>query len=324
MADLRARFAALDAVPAPDLWAEVERRAAAEAAGTIERPTGARPTWRGARPTDGPSAAQRRLVLVLVLIGLLVVTLLGAVLVGSLRSDPLRSDALRSDGPPRAVVSLEPIQIEDFSAVVSIPDTWQAVPIDCCPDYREYTGSEPEGHLSVNHESPYAATVCSPECQSDRHPTDDPVLGRRSSSRPSRRAWPPSPAARIGPTCRRACCRRSTVARGFDTFAIAADGREWHRAHIVGLRDRNVVAITWSQPADQYDEQLLDGILAAIELPSAPVYSDGDLIDPLTGDAGFAMPLPGHWNFEEQPTLDDKPLSGVRRYGDGPVSGEHR
>ena len=33
MADLRARFAALDALPVPDLWAEVERRAAAEATG---------------------------------------------------------------------------------------------------------------------------------------------------------------------------------------------------------------------------------------------------------------------------------------------------
>ena len=307
MADLRARFAALDALPAPDLWAEVERRAAAEAMGTVERPTGARPTWRGARPTDGPSAAQRRLVLVLVLLGLFVIALVGAVLVGSLLRDP-----------PRAVVTLQPIQIEDFSAVVSIPDTWQAVPVDCCPDYREYTGSEPEGHLSVNHESPYAATVCSPECQSVDIPPAIPYSAPKQlealkagvASVAGSSDWidlPPGILPEVVGGAR------------LDTIATAADGREWHRTHVVGLRDRNVVAIAWSQPADAFDEELLDAVLAAMDLPSAPVYSDGDLIDALTGDAGFTMPLPGHWVFEEQPTLDDKPLSGVRRYGDGPV-----
>ena len=88
-----------------------------------------------------------------------------------------------------------------------------------------------------------------------------------------------------------------------DTTAVDAAGREWRRVHIVGLRDRNVVAIAWSQPADAYDERLLNAVLTNMTLPSAPVYSDGDLIDQLTGEAGFAMPLPGLWLNEEQPTM---------------------
>ena len=48
MADLRTRFATLDRLPAPDLWAEVERRAMATTpASGPQRLTGVRPTWRG-------------------------------------------------------------------------------------------------------------------------------------------------------------------------------------------------------------------------------------------------------------------------------------
>ncbi len=86
MADLRTRFAALDQATVPDLWPEIERRAAA---GAPSRVAGATPTWRGAEPG---AAGSRRLVLVLVLLGLLVVvTLLGAALVG--RQPPARSAA---------------------------------------------------------------------------------------------------------------------------------------------------------------------------------------------------------------------------------------
>ncbi len=314
MADLRTRFAALDQATVPDLWPEIERRATAEAPSRV---AGATPTWRGAEPDFG-AAGSRRLVLVLVLLGLLAITLLGAAMVGSglirLPSFTTPSESV----PPEAGLALTPIQIEDFSAVVSIPDTWQAIQVECCPDYREYTGTKPEGHLSVSHESPYSVTLCSPDCQVVEVPMSIPYSAANQHA-----------ALKAGVAAIAGGSDWSELPPGvlpevdggarLDTIAVAPDGREWRRAHIVGLRDRNLVAITFAQPTDVYDDRLLDAILAGISLPSAPVYSDGDLLDGQTGHAGFAMPLPGMWLGEEQPTLDDKPLSGLRRYSDDRV-----
>lgn len=315
MADLRTRFASLDQAVVPDLWPEIERRAleGAPSAGP-SRVADVSPTWRGAEPDFG-AAGSRRLVLVLVLIGLLVVTLLGAALVGSglvrMPSFTTPSESV----PPEAGFALQPIQIEDFSAVASIPDTWQVVPVECCPDYREYIGTAPEGHLSVSHESPYSVTLCSPDCDVVEVPMSIPYSAVNQYA-----------ALKAGVAAIAGGSDWSELAPGLlpevegaarlDSIAVASDGREWRRAHIIGLRDRNLVAITFAQPTDVYDDRLLDAILGGISLPSAPVYSDGDLLDGQTGHAGFTMPLPGMWLGEEQPALDDKPLSGLRRYSD--------
>jgi hypothetical protein len=106
-----------------------------------------------------------------------------------------------------------------------------------------------------------------------------------------------------------------------DTTAPGPDGQDWHRVHIVGLRDRNLVAIAWSQPAAEFDERLLEQVLLAIELPSAPAYSDGDLVDSDAGQgiADYRFPIPGHWSWVDQPTLDGVPLSGIRRWAEGRV-----
>ena len=87
--------------------------------------------------------------------------------------------------------------------------------------------------------------------------------------------------------------------------------------YVVGLRDRNLVAIAYSQPAASFDESLLDAILASVELPSAPVYSDGDLVTS-TQDA-FVMPIPGTWQTVSQPQVGGVGLSGVWQFGEGEV-----
>jgi hypothetical protein len=129
MADLRARFRAYDATPMPELWSEIERRAAAKGSAPATRVTGLGPTWRGPAPT----AATRRLVLALVLLGLLVIALLGASLVGGPLRDPFRADA-----PPR-LPTLSPAPSEGplsemtlrftsdlYPYSIAVPEGWES------------------------------------------------------------------------------------------------------------------------------------------------------------------------------------------------------
>ena len=78
-----------------------------------------------------------------------------------------------------------------------------------------------------------------------------------------------------------------------DTTVATTDGRPWHRVFIVGLRNRNVVAIAWSQPVAVYDELLLASVVSSIELTPALYYNDGDLIDPPLRGSKFTMSIPG-------------------------------
>ena len=131
MADLRTRFASLDQAVVPDLWPEIERRAleGATSAGP-SRVAGVSPTWRGAEPDFG-AAGSRRLVLVLVLIGLLVVTLLGAALVGGLLHDPLRGHVRPAEADAIAVLEASP-EPEATGHVEALRDGVTALP--ACPD----------------------------------------------------------------------------------------------------------------------------------------------------------------------------------------------
>ena len=152
MADLRTRFATLDRLPAPDLWAEIERRAMATVpAGGDAQARGrwhaspARP-WRGARPSLGRQRTRR---LVLVLLGLALVLAGGlAVGIGSgLIRIPAVTTPVPSEVPPLdAGFALQPLHIEDFSAEVSIPATWSVTGDQCC-DYQEFSGPAPEGRF---------------------------------------------------------------------------------------------------------------------------------------------------------------------------------
>jgi hypothetical protein len=268
MADLRARFATLDAVPAPDLWSEVERRAAAgatsDAMGAPQRLGAATPTWRGARPAEG-RATGRRLVLVLVLLGLLV----GGGLVigigsGLIRLPSVSTPAPSEPPPPIAGFALQPVQIEDFSAVVSIPDTWQAVAAECCPDYREFTGSEPEGHLSVSHESPYAVTICDPECQPVDIPPSIPYSAPKQLD-----ALKAGVAAVAGNSEWTDLPLEAARGRGAaDTTDVAADGPNGI-VYIVGSG-----TATWSPSPraspSTHSTRLLDAILADLECRRRP------------------------------------------------------
>ena len=104
-----------------------------------------------------------------------------------------------------------------------------------------------------------------------------------------------------------------------ETTGQATDGRMWRRVHIVGLRERNVVTIAFSQPDDKFDHSLLASVLDSIELKPAPVYSDGDLYDNFTDASDYRMPESGLWTDVDQPLLDGTPMTGVHRFAGGRV-----
>ncbi len=217
--------------------------------------------------------------------------------------------------PTDADLTLRPIRIADWPVEVSIPTTWNEIESDCC-DFRHFSGLEPEGHLSVGHESPFSTSVCSPECRQIDLPATIPysataqldALKARVAAIAGSSEWtelPPDVLPQVEGGVR------------LETTAVDPAGREWRRVHIVGLRERNAVAIAWSQPTSRYDARLLDAVLAGLVLTPAPKYSDGDLVDPWRGEPNFTMPIPGLWLDSDQPTLDGLPLSGVRRFADG-------
>ena len=222
--------------------------------------------------------------------------------------------------PPRpapAEVRLEPLSIADWPVRVSVPNTWTEIETPCC-DYRQFAGTTPEGHLSIGHESPFRTAVCSPTCHDIELPFSIPysaekqlgALKRSVEAIAGSTAWTPLEPALL-----------DQIEGGARLESTATDeaGREWRRVHIVGLRERNGVAIAWSQPSDVYDPGLLHAVLASVELTPAPTYSDGDLIDPWRGEPAFTIPLPGLWTDVEQPVLDGVAASGVRRFASGRV-----
>ena len=218
--------------------------------------------------------------------------------------------------PPAVTVALRPIHIEDWAVELSIPKGWWDIG-DRIVEFRHFSGTSPEGHLSVGHESPFWTSVCSPECEWIEVPGTIPydataqieALKSSVATIVGSETWTDLPAGVL-----------PQVEHGamLDTIDTAKDGRSWRRIHIVGLRERNLVAIAWSQPAEAFDRALLDQILAGIHLLPAPVYSDGDLVRS-AAEGAFTMPVPGLWQDLDQPALDGQPLSGVYRFGQGRV-----
>jgi hypothetical protein len=227
---------------------------------------------------------------------------------------------IRVPSPPPAPpltddARLRPIHIDDWSAEMSIPETWR---LDGDPtqlsEWRRFTGSDPQGELVVSHESPYQVTVCDPDCQDVRLPTPIPYsaaaqlealktgVGRVAGSQ----AWTDLPSDVLPEVKGRA---------RLDTEARDADGRVWHHVYIVGLREQNALAIVWRQPTEVYKPALLAAVLARSQVPPAPVYTDGDLIVSRESGADFTMLIPGFWIGAEQPRVDGTPLNGVLRFG---------
>jgi hypothetical protein len=99
MTDLRARFLALDRIPSPDLWGEIERRAVA--ALPVAPVVAGSASWRAGRAA-ARSASAGRLALALVVITLGLGVLVGAAVVGGLFRDPLRADLAPTTVEPTA------------------------------------------------------------------------------------------------------------------------------------------------------------------------------------------------------------------------------
>jgi hypothetical protein len=107
MDDLRRRFAALDEVPAPDLWSDIERRA--DAASVASRPARLTPveaaSWRARTASPSmPGLHRRPIAAWLVLIALLLAALIGVLLVGSRRAETVvvLQPSPRDSAPPIA------------------------------------------------------------------------------------------------------------------------------------------------------------------------------------------------------------------------------
>ena len=276
------------------------------------------------RGWSGPSGWRQRTTplartrLGLIAAALLLVAAVAAIGVGTglIRLPSLLQD---TNPPVPSDASLRPLQIEDWPVDLSIPSTWTEIEAPCC-NYRHFSGTSPEGHLSVGHESPFWTTVCSPECRDIELPMTIPYSASSQLDALKASVAEIAGSASWIPLDPEVLPQIEGGVR-LETTAQATDGRVWRRVHIVGLRERNVVAIAWSQPAALFDEALLTSVLASIELTPAPVYSDGDLIHPEPGESanGFTMPIPGVWVSADQPTRDGTPLSGVIRFADGRV-----
>src|SRR3990170_3750142 len=91
MPDLHARFRAFDGIQPPDLWAEIERRAAALPTMPVAPVTAGSASWRGGRAPDQPGST-RRLVLALVVLALALAAVVGAAVAGGLFRDRLLAD----------------------------------------------------------------------------------------------------------------------------------------------------------------------------------------------------------------------------------------
>lgn len=88
MDDLRTRLADLDAVAAPDLWGDIERRASSQAT----QPVRPRTTWRGPAREQALSST-----MLAVIAGLLVVAVGGGILIGSWIEQPTPTVTRRPD-----------------------------------------------------------------------------------------------------------------------------------------------------------------------------------------------------------------------------------
>ena len=180
--------------------------------------------------------------------------------------------------------SLRPVQIEDWPVKLSIPSTWTEIEGPCC-DYRQFAGTITRGPPVGRRMSRRSGPPCAaPIAETIELPMTIPYSAERPARRAEGSRWPPSPAARLGHRWPRTSCADRGRRPPRHDRPWRPTVAPWRRVHIVGLRERNVVAIAWSQPADEFDEALLDSVLASIELKPAPVYSDGDLIDPSPGE----------------------------------------
>ena len=128
MDDLRRRFAALESVAVPDLWADIELRTAS---------TPAVPAYSAREQTAVPSVRRRVVVspmLVLLLVSLLIAALVGGILVGGWlnRSTPLPATLL----PPSSTATPAPLAFDCAAAQRSAStrtDRWRSGPAPAHP-----------------------------------------------------------------------------------------------------------------------------------------------------------------------------------------------
>ncbi len=246
---------------------------------------------------------------------MLVLAIIAATIIGT-GAIKLTSDSVPVEPRPAPATVLRPVRIDDWAVTLSVPQSWTQVEYQCC-DYGQFKGESPEGSVSVGNGAAYSSAVCDPECHRFELPIPIPLSAAKQldalkaevAKIAGADAWtavPPGVLPEID----------GGKAR-LEATHIGPDGREWRTVYVVGVLKRNVVTFSWSQPADVFDQDQLDEVLAGVILLGAPVYGDGDLM-PVTSDM-FSMPIPRSWQTADQPSIGGAPLSGLRRYAEGRV-----
>jgi hypothetical protein len=218
---------------------------------------------------------------------------------------------IKVPSPTPPIEPLRSVSLEDWPVTMSIPAGWTEVEAPCC-ELRRYKGMSPEGSLSYSHDSPFRATICAPDCHLVELPVSIPY-----SATAQMQALLDGVGALAG-SAAWTTVLPGTV-DGLDVGArrleVSTDGST--TIYVVGVRKRNVVAITWSQPAIAYDATLFDRVLAGTAILDGPGYASGDLIRTTSGVRDYTALVPDLWVADDPPLLDGRPAAGVESRADG-------
>ncbi len=222
---------------------------------------------------------------------------------------PVASDTVNAD--------LRRVSYSEQAVSLAIPSAWREIGAPCCELLR-FGGSEPEGFLSVSHDSPFRATVCSLSCQDIVLPEFLPysasaemdALAERLGGSIPGATWIELPTGTIPDL---------DEGRRLDGVVRDGSGVEWHQTYVIGTHLRRVVAIAWRERADTSQPDLFEQVLASITVSAGAEYRSGVLEYSFERTSGFILGVPDVWLPSDQPLLGDGPASGVRRFGDGMI-----
>lgn len=279
-----------------------------DVAGTAQRqPTLlALPIRRSSRPAGRSLAAG-------LVVGMLGLAAVIAIAVGG-RSDPSPTPSSSVPLPSaRSIGDFRTVSDEEVAVTVAIPPTWRTVASPCCELVR-FAGTEPVGEMSISHDSPFRARVCTLACTVIDLPVYVPysaaaemdALGVRLDKDFPGGVWRSLPPETIP---------ELVEARRLDTVVPDVSGAEWHQVFVIGTHSRHIVAVSWRQPADTFDAALVDRVFASIRVTSGAEDRSGVMVDARAMlPVGYTISVPDTWLPAHQPLIDHRPADGVRRF----------
>ena len=100
------------------------------------------------------------------------------------------------------------------------------------------------------------------------------------------------------------------------TNTVTTRSRSSRQVIVIGDYLARVFALTLTQPADSFDDELLADLMAGVFLdPQGPGYAQGVPIPHVDDQLGWMVEIPDNWFGTEQPKMaDGSPATGVRRF----------